>query len=87
MPSTRTAAAVALQLAMIAGNAAPLTLDADGPDRLARLYRGFATIVDQAFHPKNEKGLAASRQSATAKVRGCPRRKATAPWLRIARIV
>ncbi len=43
---------VALHLATLADNAAPITIEAQSFERLERLYRGFADIVLTAFPPR-----------------------------------
>lgn len=43
---------VALHLATLASNAAPITIEAGGFDRLERLYKSYASLVLQAFRPR-----------------------------------
>ena len=43
---------VALQLATLAGNAAPITIEAGGFERLERLYLSYAGLVLQAYRSK-----------------------------------
>lgn len=43
---------VALQLATLASNAAPITIEAGGFERLERLYLSYANLVLRAFRPE-----------------------------------
>ena len=43
---------VALQLATLASNAAPITIEASGFERLERLYLSYANLVLQAYRPE-----------------------------------